>query len=217
MHANQSLPFDDSLKQEFSFFVDESDALFVQGTEGLEPATRDTESGPVQMLFAEIFADAKTANLFNSVLVQVRQGRSILSFPYRCDNTTHCLFFRVQIAATRDELVEFKNQMIASDPRPSGVTWNRKIIPAFTSDSSDQGAHTNNGAVVYETCSLCCRVSFEDTWYEYQELIDQEHWSLRPNSEEETRVMSCKSTLCATCESAVNQRLSDAIRYRMVA
>ncbi len=174
-----------------SFEVDEFD--FICGTIcGGDTLVEGETSADKQLVpFKEIFSDAKTRSVFVMLLEHVRETSETISFPYRCDTETHCVFLRAIVSKSSSKRVGFLNKVMGYEPRHAGI----RLVQRVATDHSD-----------FTVCSICNRLSHNDTWQEFQQLVDQRAW---PGN---NKVMHCSFDSCSDCVNAISQRVAETQR-----
>lgn len=176
-----------------SFEVDEFDYIrgIVCGGQMLSQAGAD--SAARQLQFAEIFSDARTRALYDQLVTHVRTTSETISFPYRCDNETHCIYLRAVVLMSSSRRVGFHNKITGYDPRPVGT----RLLRTFVTQHFD-----------YKNCSICNRLSNDPHtgWHEFQALVETGQWPC------DGQPMRCAFDICDDCDMAVKQRLSETLR-----
>lgn len=175
----------------YSFEVDEFDFICgpICGGNTFENPDGLTTSQTIP--FNDIFSDDSTCSLLSMVLNHVRETSETISYPYRCDTETHCVFLRVIVSKSTSTRVGFLNKVVGYEPRPI----NTKLVRNFVTDGAD-----------YTMCSICNRLNYKDAWREFQELVNSGIW---PASE---KVMDCSFDTCPDCVNAIHQRIAETHR-----
>ncbi len=152
--------------------------------------------GGVGVQFDDLFLDNSTRQLFVSVLHHVRQSSETVSFPFRCDSSTHTVYQRCIVFLSSSRRVAVMNRLIGKDRRPVGIEWDRKNITPENADAAD-----------FVCCSLCSRLNTPGSrWVDFQQLVDERRW---PAS---GRTMICTTDVCGDCVKAIEQRIAETLR-----
>ncbi len=187
-----STPGNSVLADTFLYEVDHDNKIFRTNSYQTNECIDNNDSIPSSdTTFGSIFADAKTKTVFYQLLEHTRQTHGTVSFPYRCDTSDTCNFYRLTTSINSSRCVLFFNKLLGVDRRPSGVRWNR-----VSSQSSEASP----------VCSICNRIEIDQRWYYFQELVNLDLW---PTSDQD---MLCTSTMCQTCESGITQRIRQSSR-----
>ena len=178
-----------------SFEVDEFDCIrgVVCGGQTLLESVEG--SSDRQLPFAAIFSDNRTRDIYMRLVEHVRATSETISFPYRCDNDTHCIYLRTVVFLSSSKRVGFLNKVTGYDERPAGV----RLIRQFDVGESD-----------YYNCSICNRFTDADSegggWHEFQTLVETKKWPAAG------RVMKCNFDICGDCDRSVSQRIDETLR-----
>lgn len=174
-----------------SFEIDEFDYIcdinlgWKKRTNSCEAASKQ------QMNFRDIFSDANTADLHLLLLEHVRLTSETISYPFRCDTETHCVFLRAVVSRTSSMRVGFLNKVMGYEPRPLG----NRLIRKFVTVDSD-----------FTMCSICNRLYHDEQWIEFQQLVESQVWPA--NGKE----MRCSFDTCKNCVTSINQRMAETRR-----
>ena len=169
---------------EFGFICEVS-----RGRETLEEPKSKASKQQVQ--FKNIFSDANTADLHEKLVDHVRLTSETISYPYRCDSETHCIFLRVVVSKTSTMRVGFLNKVVGRELRP----FDNILVREFVTDKAD-----------FTMCSICNRLNLDENWLEFQQLVDQNMWPANG------KVMRCCFDTCANCVNAIDQRIAETRR-----
>lgn len=174
-----------------SFEIDEFDFVCNVNIAGKQHIYPDQVEPKRRISFREIFSDASTADLHQSLIEHVRLTSETISYPYRCDTETHCVFLRAVVSRTSSTRVGFLNKMLGYEPRPA----DSRLIRKYVTDESD-----------FTMCSICNRLEHDERWFEFQQLVELQLWPA--NGKE----MRCSFHTCINCATSINQRMAEARR-----
>ncbi len=177
--------------EEHSFEVDEFDLICGPVCGGKIHSESDFLEAQQQLSFGDIFADESTRAIFMMLLNHVRTTSETISYPYRCDSETHCVYLRAVISKSSTMHVGFVNKVLGYEPRSE----NARLIRDFNCDNPD-----------FIVCSICNRLEHGRQWMEFQELVEIGIWPANG------KVMKCHFGICAECEHAINQRVAETSR-----
>ncbi|MDB4223867.1 hypothetical protein N9850_08840 [Granulosicoccus sp.] len=185
----ESIPENCDLLDTFTYEVDVYDTVCRVGS---NKSGGYSDSGmsckPSTVHFDSMFSDKKTCSVFREILQHVRTTQDVVSFPYRCDTETMCLYYRLTVSICIGNHVLFYNKLLGVDSRPYGVRWER-VKP--------------EGGSAIPLCSICNKFSVDERWIEFQEMIDLKYW---PESGKE---MPCAYTVCLPCEKGIRHRVNE--------
>ena len=183
--------YNEGIHEIHSFEVDEFDIVCGPVCGGKVVSSTGVVPARHQVHFNQIFADAKTRALFMMMLNHVRATSETISFPYRCDTETHCVYLRAVVSKSSTMHVGFVNKVMEYELRPE----NARLVCSLSSENPD-----------FTLCSICNRLRHENQWLEFQQLVDQEIWPA------DGKPMGCQFDTCANCENALRQRVAETQR-----
>ena len=186
-----SLEPDQARYERYEFWVDEYGYLFEPLGGCLSGISSSTNQIIEQLKFQDLFGDSRTMTLFSKILAHVREHNSTITLPYRCDSDTCTYHHQALISKNRQKYVVFASTLLDRDERPNGVVWTKSF--------SNHIAHQSSLPV----CSVCGKIELEESWYEFQQLVDDKRWPGQGIT------MHCHHELCPFCESAALQRIQD--------
>jgi len=175
----------------YSFEIDEFDFICGPNTRGnafIEAAAGKTKQ---QTPFEAIFSDKSTASLHLMLLEHVRLTSETISYPYRCDTESHCVFLRAVVSKTSTMRVGFLNKVLGYEARPTGT----RLVREFVTESAD-----------FCMCSICNRVNHNDRWIEFQQLVETNAWPANG------KIMRTQFEACKDCNNSIGQRIAETKR-----
>ena len=180
-----------SIEELHSFEIDEFGFICEVSLGREVPEESKSRVSKQQVQFKNIFSDVNTANLHEKLVDHVRLTSETISYPYRCDSETHCIFLRVVVSKTSNMRVGFLNKVVGREPRP----FDNILVREFVTDNAD-----------FTMCSICNRLNVNKTWLEFQQLVDENVWPANG------KVMRCSFDTCTNCVNAIDQRIAETRR-----
>ena len=181
----------DGIHEVHSFEVDEFDFICGPTCGGkilLEPGMAKSNQ---QTPFKAIFSDNSTSSLHLMLLDHVRLTSETISYPYRCDTESHCVFLRAVVSKTSTMRVGFLNKVLGYEARPAGT----RLVREFVTNAAD-----------FSMCSICNRINHLDQWVEFQQLVEMEVWPAKG------KTMRCEFEACPDCNASISQRIAETKR-----
>jgi len=179
------------IHEEHSFEVDEFDLICGPICGGRVRVNSGVVGAIQQQNFSEIFADQSTRSIFMMLLNHIRSTSETISYPYRCDTETHCVYLRAIISKSSAMNVGFVNKVLGYEPRSD----NARLVRTFDTNCPD-----------FMVCSICNRLEHENNWMEFQELVEKNIWPA------DGKLMKCLFDTCLECEEALIQRVAETHR-----